>query len=303
MSKKIAIINDISGYGRCSISVIQPIVSHLGVQGCPVPTAIFSNHTGFPSFFCKDFTRYMQAYIDEWKKLNLHFDAIMTGFLGSAQQIGIVEQFIRDFSEGRVESEEGGKRPLVLVDPVMGDNGHIYPTYTRKMCREMKKLIAYADILTPNITEACFLTDTPYKESGWKHAELAAMAQKLQAMGAKRLVITGIRMGDNYIGNAVCDGPLPDGEGAGRGLEFQRQMVVQQTRSGTGDVFASVLGADAVNGVDFSASVKRASNFVRRCLIEMAKDTAPRRSAQGDACQGKNTGIDFESQLYKLKRR
>lgn len=285
MSKKIAIINDISGYGRCSISVIQPIVSHLGVQGCPVPTAIFSNHTGFPSFFCRDFTRHMQAYIDEWKKLDLHFDAIMTGFLGSAQQIGIVERFIQDF---------GGPETTVLVDPVMGDNGHIYPTYTRKMCREMKRLIAYADILTPNITEACFLTDTPYKEAGWKHAELAEMAQKLQAMGAKRLVITGIRMGDRYIGNAVCDTPLLyAAETGGRGLEFQRQMVVQQTRSGTGDVFASVLGADAVNGVDFSASVKRASNFVRRCLIETAK---------GDDCQSKNTGIDFESQLYKLKR-
>lgn len=286
MSKKIAIINDISGYGRCSISVIQPIVSHLGVQGCPVPTAIFSNHTGFPSFFCKDFTRYMQAYIDEWKKLDLHFDAIMTGFLGSAQQIGIVERFIQDF-----------RRPdtIVLVDPVMGDNGHIYPTYTRKMCREMKKLIAYADILTPNITEACFLTDTPYKESGWKHAELAEMAQRLQAMGARKLVITGIKMGDNYIGNAVCT--------ESGGLEFQRQMVVQQMRSGTGDVFASVLGADAVNGVDFPASVKRASNFVRRCLIETAKDTAPLRSAQGYACPSKNTGIDFESQLYKLKRK
>lgn len=274
MSKKIAIINDISGYGRCSISVIQPIVSHLGVQGCPVPTAIFSNHTGFPSFFCKDFTRYMQSYIDEWKKLDLRFDAIMTGFLGSAQQIGIVEQFIRDFADPET---------TVLVDPVMGDNGHIYPTYTRKMCREMKKLIAYADILTPNITEACFLTDTPYKESGWKHTELAEIAQKLQAMGAKKLVITGIRMGDNYIGNAVCS--------EGGEMEFQRQMVVQQTRSGTGDVFASVLGADAVNGVDFPTSVKRASNFVRRCLIETAKGTAPL-----------NTGIDFESQLYKLKR-
>lgn len=282
MSKKIAIINDISGYGRCSISVIQPIVSHLGVQGCPVPTAIFSNHTGFPSFFCKDFTRYMQSYIDEWKKLDLRFDAIMTGFLGSAQQIGIVEQFIRDFADPET---------TVLVDPVMGDNGHIYPTYTRKMCREMKKLIAYADILTPNITEACFLTDTPYKESGWKHAELAEIAQKLQAMGAKKLVITGIRMGDNYIGNAVCNGPLSLENGA-HGLEFQRQMVVQQTRSGTGDVFASILGADAVNGVDFPASVKRASNFVRRCLIETAKGTAPL-----------NTGIDFESQLYRLKRK
>ncbi len=274
MSKKIAIINDISGYGRCSISVIQPIVSHLGVQGCPLPTAIFSNHTGFPSFFREDFTDKMPLYIEEWKKLDLHFNAIMTGFLGSAQQIGIVEQFIKDF-----------RRPetIVLVDPVMGDNGHIYPTYTRQMCEEMKKLLAYADIITPNLTEACFLTDTPYKESGWKHTELAIMAKQLMGMGARKLVITGIKMGENYIGNAVAD--------EGQEMEFQRQMIVEQTRSGTGDVFASILGADAVNGVPFPQSVKRASHFVRKALIETLKTPGPT-----------NTGIDFESCLWQLRR-
>ena len=274
MSKKIAIINDISGYGRCSISVIQPIVSHLGVQGCPLPTAIFSNHTGFPSFFREDFTEKMPLYIEEWKKLNLQFDGIMTGFLGSARQIGIVEQFIKDF-----------RRPhtVVLVDPVMGDNGHIYPTYTQEMCEEMKKLLAYADIITPNLTEACFLTDTPYRESGWKHAELAVMAKQLMSMGARKLVITGIKMGENFIGNAVAD---ENGE-----MEFQRQMIVEQTRSGTGDVFASVLGADAVNGIPFSQSVKRASHFVRKALVETLKTPGPT-----------NTGIDFESSLWQLRR-
>ena len=274
MSKKIAIINDISGYGRCSISVIQPIVSHLGVQGCPLPTAIFSNHTGFPSFFREDFTEKMPLYIDEWKKLDLQFDGIMTGFLGSARQIGIVEQFIKDF-----------RRPhtVVLVDPVMGDNGHIYPTYTQEMCEEMKKLLAYADIITPNLTEACFLTDTPYRESGWKHAELAVMAKQLMSMGARKLVITGIKMGENFIGNAVAD---ENGE-----MEFQRQMIVEQTRSGTGDVFASVLGADAVNGIPFSQSVKRASHFVRKALVETLKTPGPN-----------NTGIDFESSLWQLRR-
>lgn len=274
MSKKIAIINDISGYGRCSISVIQPIVSHLGVQGCPLPTAIFSNHTGFPSFFREDFTEKMPLYIEEWKKLDLQFDGIMTGFLGSARQIGIVEQFIKDF-----------RRPhtVVLVDPVMGDNGHIYPTYTQEMCEEMKKLLAYADIITPNLTEACFLTDTPYRESGWKHAELAVMAKQLMSMGARKLVITGIKMGENFIGNAVAD---ENGE-----MEFQRQMIVEQTRSGTGDVFASVLGADAVNGIPFSQSVKRASHFVRKALVETLKTPGPT-----------NTGIDFESSLWQLRR-
>lgn len=274
MSKKIAIINDISGYGRCSISVIQPIVSHLGVQGCPLPTAIFSNHTGFPSFYREDFTRRMPLYIDEWRKLNLEFDGIMTGFLGSARQIDIVESFIQEF-----------RRPTttVLVDPVMGDNGHIYPTYNRRMCQGMKRLIAYADIICPNLTEACFLTDTPYRESGWRHSELVIMARQLMQMGAKRLVITGIKMGENYIGNVVAD---TEGE-----VEFQRQMIVEETRSGTGDVFASVLGADAVNGVPFAQSAKRASHFVRQCLVETLRTPGPT-----------NTGIDFEACLWQLRR-
>ena len=275
MSKKIAIINDISGYGRCSISVIQPIVSHLGVQGCPLPTAVFSNHTGFPSFYRHDFTRHMPHYIDEWRRLQLHFDGIMTGFLGSARQIGIVEEFIQEFTDNAPT--------VVLVDPVMGDNGHIYPTYNKKMCEGMKRLIAYADIITPNLTEACFLTDTPYHESGWHHSELVILAKQLMSMGAKRLVITGIRMGENYIGNVVAD---QSGE-----VEFQRQMMVEQTRSGTGDVFASVLGADAVNGVPFAQSAKRASHFVRQCLVETLRTPGPT-----------NTGIDFESCLWQLRK-
>ena len=281
---KIAIINDISGYGRCSISVIQPIVSHLGIQGCPLPTAIFSNHTGFPSFYRRDFTRDMPRYIEEWKKLNLHFDGIMTGFLGSARQIDIVEQFIRDFggtTTGGTTADDT-TRPIVLVDPVMGDNGHIYPTYNRRMCQGMKRLLAYADIITPNLTEACFLTDTPYRATGWHHSELVIMARQLMSMGARKLVITGIRMGENFIGNVVAEA---DGD-----VEFQRQMIVEETRSGTGDVFAAVLGADAVNGVPFAQSAKRASHFVRQCLLETLRTPGPT-----------NTGIDFESCLWQLQ--
>ena len=273
--KKIAIINDISGYGRCSTSVILPIVSHLGVQGCALPTAIFSNHTGFPSFYCQDFTAHMPAYIREWQKLDLQFDGIMTGFLGSARQISIVEDFIRQFRTNRTK---------VLVDPVMGDNGRLYPTYTEKLQRDMRRLIAYADIITPNLTEACFLTGTPYRESGWRRRELDAMAHRLLDMGARQLVITGIKMGNGSIGNAIATQDTDE-------VIYQRQLQVEQTRSGTGDVFASVLGADAVNGVDFATSCQRASRFVRQCLVETIRtDTAH------------NTGIDFESQLIRLRR-
>lgn len=274
MSKKIAIINDISGYGRCSTSVILPIVSHLGVQGCALPTAIFSNHTGFPSFFCKDFTPYLQAYIAEWKKLDLQFDGIMTGFLGSEKQIAIVEDFIRDFRTERTK---------VIIDPVMGDNGKIYSTYTDKLCQKMRRLVALADIVTPNLTEACILTNTPFKPTGWTHAELNAMVQKLLAMGAKQIVITGILMGKDSVGNVVAE--------QGKMTLFQRQRVIEETRSGTGDVFAGVISADAVNGIDFATSVKRASRFVRLCLEETLKN--------GETAH--NTGIDFEPTLKKLK--
>lgn len=273
-AKKIAIINDISGYGRCSTSVVLPIVSHLGIQGCALPTAIFSNHTGFPSFYRDDYTRKMPLYMDEWRKLGLSFDGIMSGFLGSSRQIGIVEEFIQEFRTPET---------VVLVDPVMGDNGRIYPTYTAKMCREMKKLLAYADIITPNLTEACFLTDTPYREGGWRYDELNTMAQQLMDMGAHKLVITGIKVGSNFIGNAVAQREKP--------LQLQRQMLIKHTRSGTGDVFASVLGADAVNGLNFPYSVKRASLFVQRCLRETIKSDGPT-----------NTGIEFEPLLAQLKR-
>ncbi len=273
MSKKIAIINDFSGFGRCSISVILPIVSHLGVQGCALPTAIFSNHTGFPSFWHEDETRNMPSYIAEWKKLDLRFDAIMSGFLGSARQIGIVEDFFRSF-------HKRGTR--YVVDPVMGDNGHFYPTITPRLAKDLKRLVAYADILTPNITEACLLTGTPYQQV-WRRSELDEIAQKLHDLGAKDLVITGIRIGENWIGNAVYP--------HGGNLTMQRQHLVNQMRSGTGDVFAAVIGADVVNGVPFAKSVKRASRFVAQCLIETSKSNEPTTN-----------GVDFELVLPRLSK-
>ena len=130
----------------------------------------------------EDFTDNMQAYIDEWKKLSLEFSGICTGFLGSARQIDIVHNFIRDFKT---------KDTIVIIDPVMGDYGKIYKTYTDDMCRRMKELIKYADILTPNLTEACILTDTPYKDK-WKTKEVVEIIGKLSAMGPEKVVITGI---------------------------------------------------------------------------------------------------------------
>ena len=269
--KKIAVINDFSGFGRCSIAVALPILSVMKVQCCPLPTSIFSNHTGFPSYFFEDYTSRMVPYMQEWKKLDLHFNGICSGFLGSKEQIEIVKKFFKEFKTEETQ---------IIVDPVMGDYGKPYPTYTEEMCGEMKKLVEFADILTPNVTEACVLTDTPYKEK-WKIEEIQEMAEKIHAMGPKKIAITGIVQG-GFIANFCYE--------EGQQPKVLRTHKEGTQRSGTGDIFASIIAADAVNGVPFYKSVKKASDFIKKCII---------RSQELDIPQ--TDGVCFEEVLGKLK--
>ena len=280
MQKKIAVINDIAGFGRCSISVSLPIISYLGIQCCPVPTSIFSNHTGYPHFFFDDYTDRMPEYIDNWKWLGLFFDGIATGFLGSAKQIQIVEEFIHEFA---------GEGTQIIIDPVMGDNGRLYSIYNEEMCREMKKLISRADIITPNLTECCRLTNTAYRESGWKKKELYCMAEELSAQGPEKVVITGIKQGE-FIANYVYERTGKNQETV-KEPRWIRTHRVGTERSGTGDVFAAVIAADAVNGVAFDKSVRKASGFVRKCILKSIELDIPRTD-----------GVCFEEILYQLKR-
>lgn len=273
MQKKIAVINDISGFGRCSVAVSLPIISYLGVQCCPVPTSIFSNHTGFPQYFFDDYTDRMEEYIENWKKLGLQFDGIATGFLGSAEQIQIVKKFIKEFSK---------QDTLVIVDPVMGDYGKLYATYTEELCEEMKELVKLADITTPNLTEACSLTGTPYKHMGWRRKELLAMAEKVAALGPSKVVITGILQGE-FIANYIYE--------KGAEPKMIRTHKVGTERSGTGDVFVSIIAADSVNGVSFGRSVRKASGFVKKCILKSVELEIP-----------KTDGVCFEEILYQLKR-
>jgi pyridoxine kinase len=268
--KKIAVINDLSGFGRCSIAVALPLISHLGVQCCPLPTAIFSNHTGFPSFYFDDYTASMRPYMDEWEKLGLEFEGILTGFLGSAQQIDLVEHFLQTFTTARTQ---------VIIDPVMGDNGRPYATYTPDLCRQMKRLVAYANILTPNVTEACILTDTPY-QAKFSEAELLRMAERLCAQGPEKVVITGVARGEfleNYCYTQES------------GPQVLRTRRIAPQRSGTGDVFSSIVAAGAVQGVPFRDSVKTAADFIKVCL---------KRSAELDIPT--TDGVCFEEVLGKL---
>ncbi|MBP1737093.1 MAG: Pyridoxal/pyridoxine/pyridoxamine kinase [Oscillospiraceae bacterium] len=269
--KKIAAINDFSGFGRCSLAVELPVISHLRVQCCPVPTAVFSNHTGFQSYYFDDYTDRMRSYIAQWKQLNLRFEGITSGFLGSAEQIDIVTEFIEEFRDSGT---------TVIIDPVMGDNGKLYGTYTQEMREKMKRLVTLADILCPNVTEACFLTDTPYQAAGWKRSQLLEMARQLAGLGAQRVVITGIEMKQS-IGNAIY-------QKGGEAKIISRRRV-GATRSGTGDIFAAIIAADAVNGVDFEASVRKASGFISKCIAATERRGIPATD-----------GVCFEDVLHQL---
>lgn len=248
--KKIAVINDMTGFGRCSLAVAIPIISKLKVQCCWVPTAVLSNHTGFPSYFMDDYTKHFAAYTAEWKKLGLKFSGISTGFLGSKEQVHLVMDFIRDFREADT---------IVEVDPVMGDYGRKYSSYTDEMCLEMRNLVKCADIITPNLTEACILTDTPYHDGHWKNKELKRLLQKLSELGPKKIVITGITQGE-FLANLSYV--------RGQEVKLTRQYRVGDQRNGTGDVFSAVIAADAVNGVPFDKSVRKASRFVKKCILK-----------------------------------
>ena len=269
--KKIAVINDFSGFGRCSIAVALPIISTLKIQCCPLPTSIFSNHTGFDSFFFDDYTDKMPLYINEWKKLGLQFDGITSGFLGSKKQIEIVTHFFKDFKT---------KENIIIVDPVMGDYGKIYATYTKEMCEEMKKLVQYADIITPNTTELCILTDTPYQEK-WKISELKKMTEELAEKGPEKIVVTGI-VQKEFIANFCYE--------KGKSPKILRCHRVGTQRSGTGDVFSSIIAADAVNQVPFDKSVKKASNFIKKCILKSIEMDIP-----------VTDGVCFEELLQTLK--
>ena len=248
--KKIAVIHDLSGYGRCSLTVALPILSALKVQCCPVPTSILSNHTGFPTYFFDDYTEKMPLYVEQWKKLDLTFDGIYSGFLGSEEQIGIVIDMIKDF---------GTPETTVLVDPIMGDHGKAYQTYTERMCSRMKELVGFGDIVTPNLTEACILTGREYRPEGWKRSELLAMAEEIMDMGPAFVVITGVREG-SYVTNVVAE--------KGGETRFLRSLHVGTERPGTGDVFSSILAAEAVKGLPLTDGVKKAARFVKACILK-----------------------------------
>ena len=246
--KRIALINDITGFGRCSVTVQLPLISAMRVQACPLPTAILSVHTGFPHHYLDDYTERMRPYMENWAANKLDFDAILTGFLGSERQIEVVLECIARFK---------GRDTRVIVDPVMGDNGSLYSSYTPELCAKMRQLLPYADVVTPNLTEACQLLGTDYPANGLvTEEELAEMAAAIAAMGPHDVIITGLHVGDRIRTYLYADGC---------GCSFDNPKVGRD-RSGAGDAFSAIIAAALVRGIPLAEGVSRAADFIGHCL-------------------------------------
>ncbi|WP_300282423.1 pyridoxamine kinase [Peptacetobacter sp.] len=272
MQKKIAAINDLSGVGKCSLSVAIPIISSLGVQCCPLPTAILSSQTGYPHFTFLDFTSEMKNYTNTWKKLNLSFDTIYSGFLGSIEQIELVKNFISE-----------NKESFIVVDPVMGDEGQIYPVFSDKIIEEIKDLIKLSDLTTPNITEACLLTNRHKDYHNLNRDDIEDIAKQISNMGPSKVVITGIHEDNNkIITNFVYD--KVTGE-----KSFISKKYLKSSYSGTGDIFASIVSAMLTGGFEFIFSVNTAIDFVSKSIEHTSKFDISR-----------NDGVMFEYFLKDL---
>ncbi len=245
--KKIALINDMSGFGRCSLTVLIPLISALKIQTVPIPTAILSCHMQFPHHFIDDYTSKMNDYIQSYKDNHLEFDAIASGYLGSYEQADIVIDFIHHFKK---------ENTIVFVDPVMGDHGHLYSTMNQHMILKMKELITYAHIITPNLTELCALTDTLYNES-LSFDCIREMCSKLCAKGIRHIVVTGIKENDDII-NYIYNNDASENM-----IKVKR---IGQDRCGSGDVMSGVIAGTYLNTGDLYHSVKKASEFTSLCI-------------------------------------
>ena len=270
--RRIAAIHDFSCVGRCALTVVIPTLSVMGYQTIPLPTALLSSHTGgFENLYFRDLTDDMHYITAHFDRLSMTFGSIYTGFLGSEEQISVVREFIERFG---TMPDETGKAPLILVDPVMGDDGVLYATYTQELANGMRELSTHAEVLTPNLTEACFLTDTPYLDTATlsqKEAEdyVLDLLKKLSHLCHGKIVVTGIGLAGGIVANA---GRNEDGS-----IFWVKRMCQDISYPGTGDIFASVLLGALMQGDDFETACTRAADFIVLLITESQKINTPVR--------------------------
>lgn len=274
--KKIAVINDISGFGKCSLTAALPVISALGMQCCPVPTAVLSHQTGYNSYHCIDLTAELDAYLKEWYSCGESFDAILTGYMTSCEQADIILKAV-----DRLKND----CTLVVVDPVMADDGTLYKTYSKELCRKVIRLAKKANVITPNLTELCILARLSYKSTTAKSAEdsyfeyIAEAARTLLSENLETVIVTGVKRG-----NTVCN--IAVGKDS---LSVSQSELIGGSFSGTGDLFASIVCAELTRGMSVAYSVELATRFIEKAIRDTVKEGTDR-----------NDGIAFEKHLEML---
>lgn len=246
---RVAAIHDLSGFGRCSISVILPVLSAMGVQVCPVPTAVLSSHTGgLGDPVIRDLTDYIEPALRHYQSLGVEFEAVYTGFLGSGEQVDCCLEFFKAYPKA-----------LKIVDPVMGDNGRPYRTCTPELRRRMSELAAAADIITPNITEAAMLLEESYPAAPLTRSEAKSMLLRLSHMGPKRVVITGAELAQGGLASLGYDGENGS-------FWYVPCEYIPVHYPGCGDIYASVLLGAELSGASLPIAMARATAFTELCV-------------------------------------
>lgn len=268
--KKIVTIQDISCYGKCSITAALPLLSAMGLETVILPTAVFSTHTMFPGFVRKDLDEMIEPFAAHWKKLGLAFDAMYTGYLASEAQIDKVLAFTAQF-----------RRPgtLLFTDPAMADGGKLYAGFSKEFPRAMARLCASADYIVPNMTEACLLTDTPFPET-YDEVFLREMLEKLARLGTRKaVIITGAAVKPHTTGFMGMEVET------GRFFSYTQEKIAASYH-GTGDIFSSVAVGGIERGLPVQKALGLAADFTARCIKETLENDPE-----------KDYGVDFEAQI------
>lgn len=270
--KNILTIQDISCFGKCSLTIALPIISAMGVETVILPTAVLSTHTMFKNFTVKDLTDQLIPITDHWKSEGIRFDAIYTGYLGSAEEIEIAKRIFDEF---------GGDDTMIFIDPVMADNGKLYPAFDMEYAKLNAGLCGKADIIVPNLTEACFMTDTEYRED-YDRAYIDELLEKLAALGAKKVILTGIAFSEGKTGVYGLDTVT------GEKIVYENNRI-DAAFHGTGDLFSSVSVGALVQGVSLTYAFKLAADYTARTIEETVKN--PDKPWYG---------VDFETTIPEL---
>ena len=291
--KRVLTVQDISCVGKCSLTAAIPVISAMGIEVCPLPTAILSNHTAFSSFSFLDLTDKIPEILNEWKKQGFHFDAIYTGYLGSIKQIDLVHKILDEFAQNDT---------LVVIDPCMADNGKLYTGFSQDFVNQMAKLCGRANVILPNMTEACFLVNQDYDIFTHTNESITKLMEKLLSLGANHVVLKGVDFSSdkigvayysqknnndsrNLIGNSIIENSIDD-------MKIYFHHRYDENFHGTGDLFASVVTGALVLKKELKEAVEIACDFIQESI----------------ECTLSNPnynwyGVEFESALKNLPQR